>query len=81
MSMRQLTVLAKVKAREGMEDEVKQELLSLVSLTRLESGCISYDLHQSKQDSSLYMFYENWASEEYLKKHFSMSYLKNFMGK
>jgi quinol monooxygenase YgiN len=77
--MKQLTVLAKVKAREGKEEDVKKELLTLVDLTRSESGCVSYDLHKSKNDNRLFMFYENWTSTEDFDNHLNMPHLKDFI--
>jgi quinol monooxygenase YgiN len=45
MESKRITVLALVKAKEGMEESVREELMSLVSPTRSEPGCINYDLH------------------------------------
>jgi quinol monooxygenase YgiN len=81
MQRRKITLIALVKAKEGMEDTVKQELLSLVKPTRTEPGCISYDVHQALDDKSLFVFYENWKSMEDLKKHLEMPYLKAFKQK
>jgi quinol monooxygenase YgiN len=64
-----------------MEERVKRELLSLVAPTRSEPGCINYDLHQSKEDGSVFMFYENWVSKDDLDKHLAMPYLQEFLGK
>jgi len=58
MGSRKVTVLARMKAKRGMEEKVKQELLSLVGPTHAEAGCINYDLHQSVQDKTLFMLYE-----------------------
>jgi quinol monooxygenase YgiN len=79
MQNKKVTVLAMAKAKEGMEETVKQELLSLVEPTRLEPGCINYDLHQAPDDKSLFIFYENWKSKEDLDKHLRMPYLKAFL--
>jgi quinol monooxygenase YgiN len=76
-----VTVLAMAKAKEGMEETVRQELLSLVNPTRSEPGCINYDLHQADDDKSLFIFYENWKSKEDLEKHLGMPYLKAFLEK
>lgn len=64
-----VTVLARIQAKAGMEETVKQELLALVAATRAEEGCLNYDLHQSSQDPALFLFYENWASREALDQH------------
>lgn len=78
MAEKRVTVLARIKAKEGMEDKVRQELLALVAPSRSEEACINYDLHQSTDDKSLFMFYENWTSKEALDKHLSMPYLDAF---
>ena len=81
MKKRKLTVLALIKAKEGMEETVRTELLSLVNPTRSEPGCINYDLHQAPDDKSLFIFYENWKSKEDLDRHLEMPYLKAFLEK
>ena len=48
--------------------------------TRSEEGCIN-DLHQSREDPSRFMFYENWVSQEDLDQHLQMPYLKAFREK
>ena len=81
MQGKKVTVVARIKARTGMEERVKQELLSLVNPTRSEAGCINYDLHQSTDDRSHFLFHENWTSKEDLDKHLEMPYLKAFLEK
>ena len=81
MKNKHITVLALVKAKEGMEETVREELLSLVNPTRTESGCMNYDLHQATDDKSKFMFYENWRSMEDLEKHLQTPNLKTFIKK
>jgi quinol monooxygenase YgiN len=65
-----------VKAKPGQEDAVKDALLSLVEPTRKESGCLLYNLHQSKSDQTMFMFYEQWASKEALDAHGKTPHMK-----
>jgi quinol monooxygenase YgiN len=81
MEGKKVTVVARIKAKSGMEGRVGQDLLSLVAPTRSESGCINYDLHQATDDKSLFLLYENWVSKDDLDKHLEMPYLKAFMAK
>ncbi|NTV57372.1 MAG: antibiotic biosynthesis monooxygenase [Deltaproteobacteria bacterium] len=81
MKDKQVTVLALVKAKAGMEEPVRNELMALVSPTRSEVGCVNYDLHQSEEDKSLFMFYENWDSMEDLERHRGSAHLKAFREK
>ena len=78
---KKITVLALCKAKPGLEEEVKRELMALQGPTRSEEGCINYDLHQSQEDPSRFMFYENWKSQEDLDKHLQRPYLKAFQEK
>jgi len=81
MAENKVTVLAKCKAKPGMEEELRKELMALVAPTRSESGCINYDLHQSADDKALFILYENWVSKKDLDEHLAMPYLKAFLGK
>lgn len=81
MKDKQVTVLALIKAKEGMEETVRKELMALVSPTRSEVGCVNYDLHQSAEEKSLFMFYENWDSMEDLERHRGSAHLKAFREK
>ncbi|MDR4507196.1 MAG: antibiotic biosynthesis monooxygenase [Candidatus Brocadiaceae bacterium] len=67
--MNLITVVAKIKAKQGAEEKVREELLKLIAPTLLEEGCIDYDLHQDYTDASLFFFYEKWESEFHLEKH------------
>src|SRR5438552_23906 len=73
-----VTVIARFKAKEGMTERLKQELMHLVELTRSEAGCINYDLHQSPDDKALFLFHENWSSKEALDAHSESAHVKRF---
>lgn len=79
MSNGKVTVVAKLKAKSGLEIKVKEILMDLVAPTRSEDGCINYDLHQSKDDPSQFLFYENWVNRESLDKHLTQPYLQDLM--
>ena len=81
MPQKYLTVLARLKAKEGAEEEVKQLLLSLIGPTHAEPGCIDYTMHQGTEDKSLFMFYENWTSKEALDEHIQKPYIQAFIAK
>lgn len=81
MAKKKVTVIARMKAKKGMEETVKKVLLSLVSPSRADAGCINYDLHQSADDKGSFLFYENWTSKDNLDKHLQTPHLKAFMEK
>lgn len=78
---KQITVLAIAKAREGMEEEVRQELVGLLAPTRAENGCISFNLHYDPDDKSRFMFYENWACRQVWDVHLRAPHIEAFAGK
>ncbi|MGC8659154.1 MAG: putative quinol monooxygenase [Desulfomonilaceae bacterium] len=79
--MAQVTVVAKVMAKPGMEEVVKNTLMGLVSPTRKEPGCLNYDLHVSSENKGMFLFYENWRSKKDLDDHLAMPYLQDFLGR
>ncbi len=68
---------ARVKAKEGEEDKVKEVLASLVGPTRKEKGCIHYILHQDAKDKTMFMFYEVWTNRDALKQHGQTPHMKS----
>jgi quinol monooxygenase YgiN len=79
MTDKKLTVVAQIRAKDGMEETVKQELEALVGPTRSEKGCIKYELHQCVENKSLFMFYEKWVSKKDLDEHLHMPHMKAHM--
>ena len=71
-----VTVVAIIRAKPGMEQEVRKELLGLCGPTRAEKGCINYDLHQALDNPSLFLFHENWASKADLEAHSQSAHLQ-----
>ena len=81
MAEKKVTLIVKIKAKKGMEEAVKKELLSLLPLSRSEPGCLHYDLHQAVDDKSLFFFYESWKSQKALDEHMEKPYLKALIEK
>ena len=75
---KKLTVLARVRARKDALERVKQECLALVAPSRAEEGCLGYDLHQSEEERTLFLFYENWESREALERHLEAAHSLGF---
>lgn len=74
----QVTVVARCRAKKGLEAKVREEILALVAPTRSEAGCLNYDLHVSSDDPGLFMLYENWTSKAALDQHLATPYLERF---
>lgn len=76
--MTQLTVVAKIQAKSGSEVVLHRELLQLIQPTLLEDGCLNYALHCSIEDSALFLFYENWASQVLWQQHMVSEHISAF---
>lgn len=85
MNNKQLTVLAWIKAKPGMEEAVKKELLDILDAVRTygaDYGAVSYDQHQSVEDPTVFFLYENWKSRDgFDRYHTSASPDKPFLEK
>ena len=79
MAGNHVTVVVQLKAKAGMEARVRQELLNLLAPTRAERGCINFDMHEAPNDPSLFLFHENWVSEEDLKRHFETPHIRRWI--
>ena len=75
----QVTVVARIKAKPGMEQKVKEELLKLLAPTHAESGCINFDMHQALQDEAQFLFHENWTSEADLREHLATPHISSWI--
>jgi quinol monooxygenase YgiN len=78
MSQVSVTVIARLQAKKGMEAQVRRECVALIAPSRKEEGCISYDLYQSTDDPTVFIFFENWLSREHVEKHLEMPHCLKF---
>ena len=81
MASEQVSVIARAKARPGMEEELKQAIMEAVGPTRSEEGCINYDLHQSAEDPTEMVLYENWRSKADLDAHLELPHIQTLLEK
>ncbi len=71
-----VTVIASMRAKPGNAPEVKEALRGLCAPTRAEKGCLNYDLHQSPDDPTRFLFHENWATKADLDAHSQSAHLQ-----
>ncbi len=79
--MEKVSVIARAKARPGMEENLRQAIEEAVGPTRSEEGCINYDLHQGAEDPSEFLLYENWRSKADLDAHLELPHIATLLGK
>ncbi len=77
MSENGLRVVARIKAKQDKIEEVKKLLSGLIEPTCKESGCVSYELLQNRQDPTDFTFVEEWVSDEAFGGHFETDHIKN----
>lgn len=65
----QLTIIAKLRAKPGMESRVRETFGVLREPTHREAGCVEYEFHQSVENPREFVFYENWTSAAHLDAH------------
>jgi quinol monooxygenase YgiN len=64
-----IDVVAHIHAAPGNEALVREVLEGFVGPTRLEEGCLRYDLFVDISEPRKFTFIEEWSSTEALKKH------------
>lgn len=71
-----LTAITFIRAPEGSEADLMQELLSTTAPTRAEAGNLVYDLYQSPLNKNLFMRFEVWRNPQALEDHKQTPHLK-----
>ncbi|MDN2664503.1 putative quinol monooxygenase [Psychromonas sp. 14N.309.X.WAT.B.A12] len=64
-----LTIIANIVVKPEHLEFVRSELLTLVEITKTETGCINYDLHQDKENPNHFIMFEKWQNRALWKKH------------
>lgn len=73
-----ITIIAITTAKQGKEALLGAAQESLVAETRLEEGCLRYELHQSLDDGRVRIFVESWASEAHWRAHLEGAAMQRF---
>jgi len=78
-----ITVIAKLQAGEGKADELRAVLEEMIAnVKQHEAGqAVTYSLHTTSEDASLFMFYEQYASEAAFAAHGQTDHMKAFGAK
>jgi len=64
-----VTLIVILRAREGQETLLEAELRALVSPSRKEEDCLTYELHRSVDTPGAFLLHEVWASREAHTEH------------
>jgi quinol monooxygenase YgiN len=64
-----VTLAVILRAKEGQELLLEAELRALISPTRREEGCLTYDLHRALEIPGAFLLHEVWATREHHRLH------------
>jgi quinol monooxygenase YgiN len=75
--MTNLEVVAILTAKPGSEKLVRETLSALIEPTRVEKGCISYQVFVSAVDPATFITVETWNSQEEFDAHLQTPYVQH----
>jgi len=85
---KQFSLMAQLSIKPEFVDAAHKEMISLIPLTHLESGCINYDMHVNLDMDTMtpkptkVLFYENWYDYKIWKtEHMKADYLVKWFDK
>ncbi|WRS28517.1 putative quinol monooxygenase [Oscillospiraceae bacterium MB08-C2-2] len=64
-----IKVTAEFVLKAGAYEKAISIANELIKLTRLEKGCVAYDLAKSNDDENVLVMFETWESQAALQKH------------
>jgi quinol monooxygenase YgiN len=73
--MTKIDVVAHIHALAGHEHSVLEAIKTFVAPTRLEAGCLRYDLFRDVSDPTKFTFIEEWESPAHLEAHSASTHI------
>jgi quinol monooxygenase YgiN len=73
-----ILVTATITANPGERDKIISKSRDLIKSTRLEPGCISYNLYVNTEDDDILLVLEQWENLEILESHMQTEHFKAF---
>lgn len=70
-----LFVIAKITPKSEYYPAAREAILGIVSQTRSEAGCKTFNLHEDSDGGALFL-YEEWSDEAALEEHYRQSYTR-----
>ena len=72
-----ITIVAKLQANEGKQDELKAILSEMVGKVKEnEPGVPTYSLHVADDDPTMFLFYEQYSSADAFAAHGTTDHMK-----
>jgi quinol monooxygenase YgiN len=73
-----INLTAILKSKPERIEELRHILLDMVNQSKSETACVQYELHQDKNDKSLFIFHEVWENQTGFDLHNQQSYIQSF---
>jgi len=73
--------ILKAKTRPDKAEAFEALFRAYVEPSRAEPGCIEYHMLRDKEDPTLFIFYEIWASQAALDEHSALPHMREFFDK
>lgn len=72
-----VTLIAKLKAKQGHENELEAAFHDMIKKVRAnEPGCLTYILNRSNDDPTMFVWFEIYADKEALDAHRKTDHMK-----
>ncbi|WP_397450063.1 putative quinol monooxygenase [Pseudomonas sp. NA-150] len=72
------TVIATIVAKAGHETALEKSLRAILQPTRAEAGCLSYELHQDRENNAAFYMLERWTDDAALEAHGNSAHIQAF---
>ncbi len=77
-----VTLIARIKAKPGSEQELENAFRDMIKKVRAaEPGCLTYVLHKSNQDPTMFVWYETYTDQESFDAHRKTDHMKEMGGR
>ena len=72
-----VTLIAKLKAKQGCENDLEAAFHDMIKKVRAaEPGCLTYILHKSKDDPTMFVWYETYTDDAAFATHRKTDHMK-----
>lgn len=74
-------IQANFYVKNDKREDFLADIVPLIASTRLEEGCLLYDLYESVEKKNQFVMIEHWKNQESIDKHNQNPLLINLFGK
>ena len=74
-----LILAAKCSGKPERRNDVLRLIAAVTAPSRLEPGCIAYDVHERVSGDNEFLFFEEWADQAALDLHFQTAHFQEFI--